>query len=337
MKSNYLTIITLALLIMSSMDAIAQANDSIRIVPNFNVGDSRTYLVTTVNEMKDLYTEVTSVEYRFTVESVDENHYGIYFIAQNMKFEMPKGIPESETRRVLDFFCDKGFTFFFNRHELSVDSVCGSELKEPLRDYFSKFFTEMLSHEMDSSEIALQIEKELTDEVLNETARQLMQKMVSSLTDQYGRTLPIDEAQWTEIDDEDTIDEPMVIDTVAVDLSTVEDRELNQDETTGDETWESDGEDDEVDDDWENHDHDYGPLDFAIHRNHRTTTILNDDGSIEYSETITYDVPSADEPLGWQEQQQAKFDPQGWPTEIFHLSVMGDLSTKVHWLLMKEK
>lgn len=112
MKSNYLTIITLALLIMSSMDAIAQANDSIRIVPNFNVGDSRTYLVTTVNEMKDLYTEVTSVEYRFTVESVDENHYGIYFIAQNMKFEMPKGIPESETRRVLDFFCDKGFTFF---------------------------------------------------------------------------------------------------------------------------------------------------------------------------------------------------------------------------------
>ena len=312
MKSNYLTIITLALLIMSSMDAIAQANDSIRIVPNFNVGDSRTYLVTTVNEMKDLYTEVTSVEYRFTVESVDENHYGIYFIAQNMKFEMPKGIPESETRRVLDFFCDKGFTFFFNRHELSVDSVCGSELKEPLRDYFSKFFTEMLSHEMDSSEIALQIEKELTDEVLNETARQLMQKMVSSLTDQYGRTLPIDEAQWTEIDDEDTIDEPMVIDTVAVDLSTVEDRELNQDETTGDETWESDGEDDEVDDDWENHDHDYGPLDFAIHRNHRTTTILNDDGSIEYSETITYDVPSADEPLGWQEQQQAKFDPQGW-------------------------
>ena len=180
MKSNYLTIITLALLIMSSMDAIAQANDSIRIVPNFNVGDSRTYLVTTVNEMKDLYTEVTSVEYRFTVESVDENHYGIYFIAQNMKFEMPKGIPESETRRVLDFFCDKGFTFFFNRHELSVDSVCGSELKEPLRDYFSKFFTEMLSHEMDSSEIALQIEKELTDEVLNETARQLMQKMVSS-------------------------------------------------------------------------------------------------------------------------------------------------------------
>ena len=55
MKSNYLTIITLALLIMSSMDAIAQANDSIRIVPNFNVGDSRTYLVSIVNRFGEQY------------------------------------------------------------------------------------------------------------------------------------------------------------------------------------------------------------------------------------------------------------------------------------------
>ena len=150
MKSIYLSIITLALLMLSSTDALALVNDSIRIVPYFNESDTRTYLVTTVIQMKDLYTEVTTVEYRFTVELVDEDHYGIYFIANNMNFEMPKGIPESQTRRVLDFFCNKGFRFFLNRHDLSVDSVCGSELKEPLRDYLSKFFNEMLSDEMDS-------------------------------------------------------------------------------------------------------------------------------------------------------------------------------------------
>ena len=88
MKSIYLSIITLALLMLSSTDALALVNDSIRIVPYFNESDSRTYLVTTVIQMKDLYTEVTTVEYRFTVELVDEDHYGIYFIANNMNFEM---------------------------------------------------------------------------------------------------------------------------------------------------------------------------------------------------------------------------------------------------------
>ena len=265
MKSIYLSIITLALLMLASTDALALVNDSIRIVPYFNESDSRTYLVTTVIQMKDLYTEVTTVEYRFTVELVDEDHYGIYFIANNMNFEMPKGIPESQTRRVLDFFCNKGFRLFLNRHDLSVDSVCGSELKEP-------------------SEIAQQLDKELTDEMMNETARQLMQKMVSTLTDQYGRTLPLGDAQWTEIDEVDTIADPMVIDTVEVDMSAVEDWELNQDEDTEDEMWETDGEDDDVSaDDWEKHDHDYGPLDFSIHRIHKTSTRQSNDGSIEYS------------------------------------------------------
>ena len=335
MKSIYLSIITLALLMLSSTDALALVNDSIRIVPYFNESDSRTYLVTTVIQMKDLYTEVTTVEYRFTVELVDEDHYGIYFIANNMNFEMPKGIPESQTRRVLDFFCNKGFRFFLNRHDLSVDSVCGSELKEPLRDYLSKFFNEMLSHEMDSTEIAQQLDKELTDEMMNETARQLMQKMVSTLTDQYGRTLPLGDAQWTEIDEVDTIADPMVIDTVEADMSAVEDWELNQDEDTEDEMWETDGEDDDVSaDDWEKHDHVYGPLDFSIHRIHKTSTRQSNDGSIEYSETISYDVPAEDAQLGWQEQKQAKFDPQGWPTEIIHSNLMGDYSTKIHWQLI---
>ena len=310
MKSIYLSIITLALLMLSSTDALALVNDSIRIVPYFNESDSRTYLVTTVIQMKDLYTEVTTVEYRFTVELVDEDHYGIYFIANNMNFEMPKGIPESQSRRVLDFFCNKGFRFFLNRHDLSVDSVCGSELKEPLRDYLSKFFNEMLSHEMDSTEIAQQLDKELTDEMMNETARELMQKMVSTLTDQYGRTLPLGDAQWTEIDEVDTIADPMVIDTVEVDMSAVEDWELNQDEDTEDEMWETDGEDDDV------------------------SARQSNDGSIEYSETISYDVPAEDAQLGWQEQKQAKFDPQGWPTEIIHSNLMGDYSTKIHWQLI---
>ena len=335
MKSIYLSIITLALLMLSSTDALALVNDSIRIVPYFNESDSRTYLVTTVIQMKDLYTEVTTVEYRFTVELVDEDHYGIYFIANNMNFEMPKGIPESQTRRVLDFFCNKGFRFFLNRHDLSVDSVCGSELKEPLRDYLSKFFNEMLSHEMNSTEIAQQLDKELTDEMMNETARQLMQKMVSTLTDQYGRTLPLGDAQWTEIDEVDTIADPMVIDTVGVDMSAVEGWKLNQDEDTEDEMWETDGVDDDVSaDDWEKHDHDYGPIDFSIHRFHKTSNRQSNDGSIEYSETISYDVPAEDAQLGWQEQKQAKFDPQGWPTEIIHSNLMGDYSTKIHWQLI---
>ena len=220
MKSNYLTIITLALLIMSSMDATAQANDSIRIVPNFNVGDSRTYLVSIVNRFGEQYEEISSVKYHFTVESIDNDHIGMYFIADEMKYEMPQEIPTVEAKMILDFFSNKGFRFSLNRHDLTVDSISASELKEPFKDYLSQFYRQLATQftDSDQAEIEKHIKEVITDDFLNERMTELLKSMISTFTDQYGYILPLGDGQWIEdVVDEMAIAEPIETDSLVFD------------------------------------------------------------------------------------------------------------------------
>lgn len=290
-------------------DVTAAIGDSVRIVPNFDVGDTRTYLVTNTTRLAGDYKDSTSVEYRFTVESVDDVHYAIYFIANNMKYEMPKGIPEAETRMILDFFCDKGFRFFINRHDLTVDSVSGADLKEPLREYLSKFFGTMLAQETDPTELEQALDEQLTDYFLTERAKELLRSMAATFTDQYGRTYALGGSRWIE-NYEETVE-----DVVSCDGTNVQDL------------------DDEMDDDGLTDDeYDEDIPDFSVQRIHQAFAHINEDGSFFYQEQIFWDDQMLD---NWNEKSEAAFDSKGWPTEISSVVNMGETSVSAHWQLIQ--
>ena len=290
-------------------DVTAAITDSVRIVPKFNVGDTRTYLVTNTTCLAGAYKDSTSVEYRFTVESVDEDHYAIYFIANNMQYEMPKEIPETETKKILDFFCDKGFRFFINRHDLTVDSVSGADLKEPLREYLSKFFGTMLAQETDPTELEQALDEQLTDYFLTERAKELLRSMAATFTDQYGRTYALGGSRWIE-NYEETVE-----DVVSSDGTNVQDL------------------DDEMDDDGLTDDeYDEEIPDFSVQRIHQAFAHINEDGSFFYREQIFWDDQMLD---NWYEKSEATFDPKGWPTEISSVVNMGETSVSAHWQLIR--
>lgn len=292
-------------------DVTVAITDSVRIVPKFNVGDTRTYLVTNTTRLAGDYKDSTSVEYRFTVESVDQDHYAIYFIANNMKYEMPKGIPEAETRMILDFFCDKGFRFFINRYDLTVDSVSGEDLKEPLREYLSKFFGTMLAQEADPTELAQALDEQLTDYFLTERAKELLRSLAATFTDQYGRTYALGGSRWIENYDEAVEDVESNDETVVQDL----DDEMDDDGLTDDEY------DEEI-------------PDFSVQRIHQAFAHINEDGSFFYREQIFWDDQMLD---NWYEKSEATFDPKGWPTEILSIVNMGETTVSAHWQLINDK
>jgi len=273
-----------------------EAVDSVRIVPRFNVGDSRTYHITTVNRLEGAYTETVSANHRFTVVSADENHYGILFITDSVQREIPDGIPDSEAYRLMDFFTNTGYRFFINRHTLAVDSVSGDEIKEPLRNYLTKVYTMFNDGEMSSDQLQQYLDEQMTDDFLSEQARRLMEIMVSTFTDQYGRTLPLGEAQWTEVEGEPE-----------------------------EELLEPDDADNAVDEELP---------DLELKYIHLATTSRGEDGAIQYDETITMDIPAELGDQVWSQRTQASFDPQGWPVEIIYSSTLAEMVQEIHWQVL---
>lgn len=293
--SRGLTLGLMLLTIATALNAQA-AVDSVRIVPRFNVGDSRTFHVTTVNRLEGAYTETVSANHRFTVLSADEDHYGILFITDSVQREIPEGVPESQAYQFMDFFCNTGYKFFINRHTLAVDSVSGNEIKEPLRNYLTKFYTMFNDGRMSPDQLQQYLDEQLTDAFLSEQATRLMEIMVSTFTDQYGRTLPLGEAQWTEVEGE--LEEVLL---------------------------EPDDADNATDE---------GLPDFELKYIHQATTSRGEDGSIQYDETITMDVPAELGDPVWIERTQASFDPQGWPVEIVFNSKIAEMIQEIHWQVL---
>lgn len=273
-----------------------EAVDSVRIVPRFNVGDCRTFHVTTVNRLEGAYTESMSANHSFTVVSADEDHYGILFITDSVQREIPEGIPDSEAYRLMDFFTNTGYRFFINRHTLAVDSVSGNEIKEPLRNYLTKLYTMFNDGKMSPEQLQQYLDEQLTDAFLNEQATRLMEIMVSTFTDQYGRTLPLGEAQWTEVEGEPE-----------------------------EEFLEPDDADNATDE---------GLPDFELKYIHRAATSRGEDGEIQYDETITMDIPAELGDPVWIERMQASFDPQGWPVEIVFSSKIAEMIQEIHWQVL---
>ena len=343
---------------VESHDVTAAVTDSVRIVPNFNVGDSRTYLVSIVNRFGEQYEEISSVKYHFTVESIDNDHIGMYFIADEMKYEMPQEILTVEAKMILDFFSNKGFRFSLNRHDLTVDSISASELKEPFKDYLSQFYWQLATQftDSDQAEIEKHIKEVITDDFLNERMTELLKSMISTFTDQYGYILPLGDGQWIEdVVDEMPIADPIETDSLVFDecapdflsYADGDDGEAIVDEHATDDASVDDSDvepgTNDSDEDlsaWDYLDREEGLPDFKLQKIHKTTTTRRDDGSIQYTETVIWDIPREGEnPMwqDWQEQQSATFDPNGWPIEIVRHNFMMEYAQNIHWQLMKEK
>lgn len=316
-------------------DVTAAITDSVRIVPNFSLGDTRTYLATFTNHYNDQFDESNSAEYRFTVESVDQDHYGIFFYLDKMQYEMPENIPTTQAKMLLDMFQDKGFRFSINRKDLTVDSIFYNEFLDPFKVYLTTAFREMFANKMEPEQMEREIEEGLNGDFLKRTVTELMQAVISPFTEPYGRTLPLGDGQWIE----DVVDEDSIV---------VDDIELPDvvEETEHDSTSEvvdTDllAEDEEVDDtevvncatDEFNTDEELP--DDSFQKIHYSTATRGEDGSIQYTETVIWDIPTYGDDPGWQERYSATLDAQGWPIEITRIIVMMGLTQEVYWQLIR--
>ena len=109
-------------------DVTAAIDDSIRIMPNFALGDTRTYRVTAKTDFGEYKHEVTSMDYHLTVESVDPDYYGLYLVINNYNYN-ESTFPGA--KQLLNFFATEGIRFYYNRHSLKVDSIESSRLVNP--------------------------------------------------------------------------------------------------------------------------------------------------------------------------------------------------------------
>ena len=66
-------------------DVTAAITDSVRIVPNFSLGDTRSYRATVKTEMAR--SDSSSVDYHMKVESVDQDHYGMFLTLDNFAYD----------------------------------------------------------------------------------------------------------------------------------------------------------------------------------------------------------------------------------------------------------
>ena len=279
-------------------DVTAAITDSVRIVPNFSLGDTRTYLATFTNHYNDQFDESNSAEYRFTVESVDQDHYGMFMTLDNFAYDK---LYHPDSEQLVAFFGAEGFHFFFNRHSLKVDSIDCSNLVKPLKEFLIKV-SSGINQALDGDTTQLLIDNEL-DSGINDMAKKVLEEAMQTWADQYGRTYAMGDSRWIEIDEDFENIEVEDID------ATNEDEELPE------------GEDEEI-------------PDLSSKKVHQAFAHINEDGTFFYREKISWESVM----LGnWFEVQEASFDANGWPIEITSTITMGETNISVHWQLIKDK
>ena len=178
-------------------DVTAAITDSVRIVPNFSLGDSRSYRATVKTVMAR--SDSSSVDYHMKVESVDSDHYGMFLILDNFVYDQSY-YPDSE--QLVEFFGNEGFHFFFNRHSLKVDSIDCSNLVKPLKQYLIKLSAELESHlDLPFEDTLSQIENDRNNG-LYRMASDLLSAIIKTWADQYGRTYAMGDSRWIETDED---------------------------------------------------------------------------------------------------------------------------------------
>lgn len=232
-------------------DVTAAIIDSVRIVPNFSLGDSRSYRATVKTVMAR--SDSSSVDYHMKVESVDSDHYGMFLILDNFVYDQSY-YPDSE--QLVEFFGTEGFHFFFNRHSLKVDSIDCSNLVKPLKEFLIKA-SSGINQALDEDTTQLFIDNEL-DRSINEMASKLFEDIIKTWADQYGRTYAMGGSRWIETDEDLEITEVEDIDTDIQDEYIVE----------------GDGEE---------------MLDLSSNEVHQAFAHINEDGTFFYKEKISWE------------------------------------------------
>ena len=278
-------------------DVTAAITDSVRIVPNFSLGDSRSYRATVKTVMAR--SDSSSVDYHMKVESVDSDHYGMFLTLDNFVYDQSY-YPDSE--QLVEFFGNEGFHFYFNRHSLKVDSIDCSNLVKPLKQYLIKLSAELESHlDLPFEDTLSQIENDRNNG-LYRMASDLLSAIIKTWADQYGRTYAMGDSRWIETDEDLEITEVEDTDTDIQDEYLVE------------------GEGEEM-------------LDLSSKEIHQAFAHINEDGTFFYKEKISWESFVLD---NWFEHHEASFDANGWPIEITSTITMGDTSISIHWQLIEE-
>ena len=277
-------------------DATAAITDSVRIVPNFSLGDCRSYRATVKTVMAR--SDSSSVDYHMRVESVDRDYYSMFLTLDNFVYDQSY-YPDSE--QLVEFFGNEGFHFYFNRLSLKVDSIDCSNLVKPLKQYLIKLSAELESHlDLPFEDTLSQIENDRNNG-LYRMASDLLSAIIKTWADQYGRTYAMGCSRWIETDEDLEITEVEDIDTDIQDEYLVE------------------GEGEEM-------------LDLSSKEIHQAFAHINEDGTFFYKEKISWESFVLD---NWFEHHEASFDANGWPIEITSTITMGDTSISVHWQLIQ--
>lgn len=232
-------------------DVTAAITDSVRIVPNFSLGDTRSYRATVKTEMAR--SDSSSVDYHMKVESVDSDHYGMFLTLDNFAYDKLY-YPDSE--QLVAFFGAEGFHFYFNRHSLKVDSIDCSNLVKPLKEFLIKV-SSGINQALDGDTTQLLIDNEL-DSGINDMAKKVLEEAMQTWADQYGRTYAMGDSRWIEIDEDFENIEVEDID------ATNEDEELPE------------GEDEEI-------------PDLSSKKVHQAFAHINEDGTFFYREKISWE------------------------------------------------
>ena len=279
-------------------DVTADITDSVRIVPKFALGDSRSYRATVKTEISESRSDSSSVDYHMKVESADQDHYGMFMTLDNFAYDK---LYHPDSEQLVAFFGSEGFHFFFNRHSLKVDSIDYSNLVKPLKEFLIKV-SSGINQALDGDTTQLLIDNEL-DSGINDMAKKVLEEAMQTWADQYGRTYAIGDSRWIETDEDFENIEVEDID------ATNEDKELPE------------GEDEEI-------------PDLSSKKVHQAFAHINEDGTFFYREKISWESVM----LGnWFEVQEASFDANGWPIEITSTITMGETNISVHWQLIKDK
>lgn len=279
-------------------DVTAAITDSVRIVPNFSLGDSRSYRATVKTVMAR--SDSSSVDYHMKVESVDSDHYGMFLILDNFVYDQSY-YPDSE--QLVEFFGTEGFHFYLNRHSLKVDSIDCSNLVKPLKEYLIKLSAELESHlDLPFEDTLSQIENDRNNG-LYRMASDLLSEIIKTWADQYGRTYAMGGSRWIETDE---------------DLEITEVEDVDADIQVEETIIEEDSEE---------------MTDFSVQKVHQAFAHINEDGTFFYQEKVSWESFLFD---NWFEHQEASFDANGWPIEITSTITMGDTSISIHWQLIEE-
>ena len=278
-------------------DVTAAITDSVRIVPKFSLGDSRSYRATVKTVMAR--SDSSSVDYHMKVESVDSDHYGMFLILDNFVYDQSY-YPDSE--QLVEFFGNEGFHFYLNRHSLKVDSIDCSNLVKPLKQYLIKLSAELESHlDLPFEDTLSQIENDRNNG-LYRMASDLLSAIIKTWADQYGRTYAMGGSRWIETDEEL---ENIEVEDIDADIQDEELAEVENEEVP----------------------------DLSSKKVHQAFAHINEDGTFFYQEKVSWESFLFD---NWFELQEASFDANGWPIEIKSTTTMGDTSISIHWQLIEE-